>query len=120
MEESGENGFIVFTLGSVSSSKHMPRKHVNTFLKTFAKLPQKVIWKWDSEDQPENVPSNVLLFKWLPQQDLLGMCMDILQKILLCFAYTYEIIQVNPMPVYSLRTEDFLVCKNRSITGFLF
>ena len=51
----------------------MPNKHLDTFLKTFGRLSQKVIWKWDSDEQPENVPPNVLLSKWLPQQDLFGM-----------------------------------------------
>jgi len=73
VKEAGEDGFIIFTLGSVSSSEFMPKKHVDTFLKTFARLPQKVVWKWDSDKKPANVPSNVLLAKWLPQQDLLGM-----------------------------------------------
>jgi len=72
VKEAGEDGFIIFTLGSVSSSEFMPKKHVDTFLKTFARLPQKVVWKWDSDKKPANVPSNVLLAKWLPQQDLLG------------------------------------------------
>ena len=37
----------------------------------FRKLPQKVIWKWESEI-PADVPSNIMMTKWLPQQDLLG------------------------------------------------
>ena len=50
----------------------MPKEYVAVFLKTFARLPLKVIWKWDSDEKPENVPANVMLAKWLPQQDLLG------------------------------------------------
>ena len=48
----------------------MPKETVLIFLQVFSKLPQKVIWKWE-KDNLENVPSNVLLIDWLPQQDLL-------------------------------------------------
>ncbi|XP_066458537.1 UDP-glucuronosyltransferase 3A1-like isoform X2 [Eleutherodactylus coqui] len=71
--ESGESGFIVVTLGSMISS--LP---VEEFLKEmndgFAKMPQKVIWRYDRSDWPEelNVAHNVRLVDWLSQNDLLG------------------------------------------------
>ena len=49
----------------------MPEETLQAFMNAFAKIPQKVIWKWESE-VPENVPSNVMMTKWLSQQDLLG------------------------------------------------
>ena len=49
----------------------MPEETLQSFMNAFAKIPQKVIWKWESE-VPENVPSNVMMTKWLSQQDLLG------------------------------------------------
>ena len=42
-----------------------------TLLNVFGKLKQKVIWKWETE-QMEDKPKNVMLHKWLPQQDVLG------------------------------------------------
>ena len=43
------------------------------FLSTFARLPQRVVWKWDDQEKLHNdVPSNVMLTPWMPQQDLLG------------------------------------------------
>ena len=33
-------------------------------------LNRPVIWKWDEE--MDNVPDNVLISKWIPQQDLLA------------------------------------------------
>ena len=65
------NGFIVFTLGSFVPVSSMPKEILETFINVFAKIPQKVIWKWEAE-KPENIPSNVLMVDWLPQQDLLG------------------------------------------------
>lgn len=38
------------------------------FLRVFASLKEKVIWKFD--DTIENLPSNIMLGKWLPQNDI--------------------------------------------------
>jgi len=66
-----ENGFILFTLGSHIKGSSIPKKALQSFINIFAKLPQKVIWKWEDE-APEDIPKNIMLSKWLPQQDLLG------------------------------------------------
>ena len=65
------DGLIIFTLGSMIPVSSMPKEIVNIFISVFSKLPQKVIWKWEDEEQP-NVPANTKMVKWLPQQDLLG------------------------------------------------
>jgi hypothetical protein len=49
----------------------MPKETVDTFFRVFTKLPQRVIWKWEA-DIPENIPPNIMMVDWLPQQDLLG------------------------------------------------
>ncbi len=66
-----KDGFILFTLGSMTPGSSMPKKALQAFMNVFAKLPQTIIWKWENE-APENLPKNILLSKWLPQQDLLG------------------------------------------------
>lgn len=72
--KSEDNGCIIFTLGSIPSSKFMPEKHIQTFVKVFSMIPQQVIWKWDDSTHiPDNVSENVHLVNWLPQQDLLGL-----------------------------------------------
>lgn len=38
----------------------------------FRNLPQRVLWKYEDEDDMLDLPSNVMLGKWLPQQDILG------------------------------------------------
>nr|XP_057937451.1 UDP-glucuronosyltransferase-like isoform X1 [Doryrhamphus excisus] len=69
VEGSGEDGFIVFTLGSMVST--MPEEIAKHFFEAFAKIPQKVLWRYTGV-QPQNVPKNVKLMKWLPQNDLLA------------------------------------------------
>jgi glucuronosyltransferase len=41
------------------------------FLRVFARLPQRIIWKWEM-DSLSQLPNNVKMVDWLPQQDLLG------------------------------------------------
>ena len=44
---------------------------LDAFLNTFAKIPQRIIWKWEP-NVPQDFPPNVLPVDWIPQQDLLG------------------------------------------------
>uniref|UniRef100_UPI0037E75C75 UDP-glucuronosyltransferase 1A1-like n=1 Tax=Semicossyphus pulcher TaxID=241346 RepID=UPI0037E75C75 len=66
---SGEHGFIVFTLGSMVSD--MPEETTSIFLEAFRQIPQKVIWRYDGKI-PDNVPDNVKMMPWVPQNDLLA------------------------------------------------
>ena len=49
----------------------MGEKQRKMFLNTFSKLKQKVLWKWETEKM-DDLPKNVKLSKWVPQQDVLG------------------------------------------------
>nr|XP_046219504.1 UDP-glucuronosyltransferase-like isoform X2 [Oncorhynchus gorbuscha] len=69
VDESGEDGFVVFTLGSMISQ--MPEEKAKQFFDAFRKIPQRVVWRYTGV-VPENIPDNVRLMKWLPQNDLLG------------------------------------------------
>jgi glucuronosyltransferase len=62
---------IYFSLGSNVRSDHLPEVKRLAFLEAFSELPQKVLWKWESDVLPGQ-PSNMKLGKWLPQQDILG------------------------------------------------
>ncbi|XP_074545561.1 UDP-glucuronosyltransferase 1A1-like [Halichoeres trimaculatus] len=66
---SGEDGFIVFTLGSMVSD--MPEETTSIFLEAFRQIPQKVVWRFDGK-VPDNVPENVKMMHWVPQNDLLA------------------------------------------------
>ena len=50
----------------------MPPRILEIFLRSFAKLPQRVIWQWKDFTNDVKVPSSILLSDWLPQQDILG------------------------------------------------
>ncbi|XP_068218461.1 UDP-glycosyltransferase UGT5-like [Palaemon carinicauda] len=67
----GEDGFIFFSLGSVVKPSNMPENYRKILVEAFRSLKQRVLWKWD-EDTMEDLPPNVRLGKWLPQQDILG------------------------------------------------
>jgi glucuronosyltransferase len=43
----------------------------NALLKAFRELSQIVIWKYDGEIN--DLPKNVILKKWIPQNDILGL-----------------------------------------------
>merc|ERR1719361_2726614 len=49
----------------------MPDTKRKVLLNVFRNLKQKILWKWET-DQMEDKPPNVMLHKWLPQQDVLG------------------------------------------------
>ncbi|XP_041848036.1 UDP-glucuronosyltransferase 1A1-like [Melanotaenia boesemani] len=66
---SGEHGFVVFTLGSMVSD--MPEEITSIFIEAFRQIPQKVIWRYTGK-VPGNIPDNVKIMKWVPQNDLLA------------------------------------------------
>ncbi len=70
-KSSGEHGFIFFSMGSILQGSRLPESNRKALLGAFEKLKQKVLWKWETESMPD-LPPNVKLIKWAPQQDLLG------------------------------------------------
>ncbi|GAA6231317.1 UDP-glucuronosyltransferase-like [Lates japonicus] len=66
---SGDDGFIVFTMGSMVSN--MPEDKAKQFFDAFQQIPQRVVWRYTGVT-PGDVPENVRLMKWLPQNDLLA------------------------------------------------
>lgn len=67
----GEDGFIFFSLGSAVTPSDMPEEYRKTLVQVFGSLKQRVLWKWN-KDSMDDLPPNVRLGKWLPQQDILG------------------------------------------------
>ena len=65
---SAKDGVILMTFGS--SSHNLDSTLVNEFVKAFAMIRQKIIWKYGK--QPDNLPSNMKVMSWLPQNDILG------------------------------------------------
>ncbi|XP_063610712.1 UDP-glycosyltransferase UGT5-like [Penaeus indicus] len=71
VQGAGDDGFIFFSLGTAVVPSDMPEESRQILVKVFGSLKQRVLWKWDQDDMPD-LPPNVRLGKWLPQQDILG------------------------------------------------
>ncbi|XP_040823059.1 UDP-glucuronosyltransferase 2B13-like [Ochotona curzoniae] len=69
VQSSGEEGVVVFSLGSMISN--MTEERANVIASALAQLPQKVLWKFDGM-KPHTLGPNTRLYKWMPQNDLLG------------------------------------------------
>ena len=67
--DSAKDGVIVFTLGS--GLKRLPKAMLDKVVPVFQELKKKVVMRHDGEI-PKTIPKNVLIQKWLPQNNLLG------------------------------------------------
>ncbi|XP_044082138.1 UDP-glucuronosyltransferase 2B31-like isoform X5 [Neovison vison] len=69
VQSSGENGIVVFTLGSMVTN--LPEEKANVIASALAQIPQKVLWRFTGK-KPDNLGPNTRLYDWIPQNDLLG------------------------------------------------
>ncbi|KAM9367076.1 UDP-glucuronosyltransferase 2B15-like [Symphorus nematophorus] len=69
VQSSGEHGVIIMSLGTLIGE--LPHDLADEIAAAFAKLPQKVIWRYKG-DRPATLGNNTLLVDWMPQGDLLG------------------------------------------------
>ncbi|XP_040822662.1 UDP-glucuronosyltransferase 2B14-like isoform X3 [Ochotona curzoniae] len=69
VQSSGEEGVVVFSLGSMVSN--MTEERANVIASALAQLPQKVLWRFDGK-KPETLGPNTQMYNWIPQNDLLG------------------------------------------------
>ncbi|XP_050524847.1 UDP-glycosyltransferase UGT5-like [Daktulosphaira vitifoliae] len=69
--ETAEKGVVYFSLGSVIRSSDMPKDTQSMLLSELSKIEQIVLWKWEADDLPQ-LPKNVIIRKWFPQNDILG------------------------------------------------
>lgn len=69
--DEAKHGAILFSLGSNIRSDKMTPEKVKAFLDAFSELQQRVLWKWEA-DSLAGQPHNVMLRKWMPQNDILG------------------------------------------------
>ncbi|KAI4829877.1 hypothetical protein KUCAC02_001537 [Chaenocephalus aceratus] len=69
VQSSGEHGVIIMSLGTLIGE--LPHDLADEIAAAFAKLPQKVIWRYKGE-RPATLGNNTLLVDWMPQNDLLG------------------------------------------------
>lgn len=69
--DASEEGVVYFSMGSSLKSADMPIEKRNIILKVLSKIKQKVLWKFEA-DNIDNLPGNMKIQKWLPQQDILA------------------------------------------------
>ncbi|KAF4519854.1 UDP-glycosyltransferase-12 [Ephemera danica] len=69
--DDAKEGVIYFSMGSNLRSDKMPAEKLEAFMNAFSEIPQRVLWKWESDEFPGK-PRNVKVSKWLPQQDILA------------------------------------------------
>ncbi|XP_057583018.1 UDP-glucuronosyltransferase 2C1-like [Hippopotamus amphibius kiboko] len=69
VQSSGEDGVVVFTLGSMI--KNLTEEKSNVIASALAQIPQKVLWRYTGK-KPETLGANTRLYEWIPQNDILG------------------------------------------------
>ncbi|XP_072943570.1 UDP-glucosyltransferase 2-like [Epargyreus clarus] len=65
-----KNGVIFFSMGSVLKGEDLPDHMRRSLIQYFAQLKQTIIWKFES--QIDNLPKNVHVVEWAPQQSILN------------------------------------------------
>lgn len=75
LDNSGDAGFIIVSFGSMLRGDELPKDIRRIFMSTFARLQQRVVWKWENEsrfdEEGELIPNNIKTISWLPQRELL-------------------------------------------------
>ncbi len=74
---------IKISVFKILSGSKMPEPKRQELVKAFQALKErgiKVLWKWETEEM-EGRPDNILLKKWLPQQDVLGKIKQVLENL---------------------------------------
>ena len=67
---SDPRGVVLVSFGSAIKPSAMSEDQLSVLIDTFKRIELSVIWKWDADI--ENLPKNVKISPWVPQQDLLG------------------------------------------------
>ncbi|EDV36121.2 uncharacterized protein Dana_GF12118, isoform B [Drosophila ananassae] len=66
------HGAIYFSLGSQVRNADLPPEKLQILLDVFGSLKQRVLWKFEDENLPPNLPANVKIQAWMPQTDILA------------------------------------------------
>lgn len=67
---SAKHGVIYFSLGTVIQGEKLQPGVIQAMINVFGRLEQKILWKWS--DDIQQIPDNVMIGKWFPQQDILS------------------------------------------------
>ena len=66
------DGVIYFSMGTNILSINLPDEIKENLIKSFGKLKQRVLMKWEEDISVTDKPANIRIEKWLPQKDLLA------------------------------------------------
>lgn len=71
---SGTNGFMYLSFGTVADFTQFPEHIQRNFISALYKFPEmKFVWKSQSDIKVKELPKNVFITKWAPQQTILCM-----------------------------------------------
>ncbi|XP_075228069.1 UDP-glycosyltransferase UGT5-like [Lycorma delicatula] len=66
------DGIIYFSFGSMVKISNLDPEILNIFLNVLSKLPQRILWKWEKDENIPGQSSNIKTSKWFPQRDILA------------------------------------------------
>lgn len=68
--DSAENGIVYFSMGSTVRTANFDTNFINTIINSLSKINATFLWKY--EEELKNLPKNIIIRKWLPQNSILG------------------------------------------------
>ena len=71
IEESGKNGFIYVSFGSMMKLEELSVDMQNVFFEAFRGIDTRFVLRWEGAPPPQ-LPPNVFTWKWMPQKEILG------------------------------------------------
>lgn len=69
----GKKGAVLMTLGTNVRSDEIGQERIDAILETFRQTPDyNFLWKFETSEMLKNLPPNVKISDWLPQNDILA------------------------------------------------
>ncbi|KAG5685004.1 hypothetical protein PVAND_014207 [Polypedilum vanderplanki] len=69
----GKKGAILMTLGTNMRSDEIGKDAINAVLEAFRSIPDyNFLWKFETSEMLQDLPKNVMIKDWLPQNDILA------------------------------------------------
>lgn len=66
------HGVIYFSFGTIIMTSDKINKYGENIMSVLRRIPQHVLLKWEDDQPYYNLPKNVRISKWFPQNDILG------------------------------------------------
>ncbi|KAE8749662.1 UDP-glycosyltransferase-06 [Frankliniella occidentalis] len=71
-EKAAPHGFVFMSFGTNVRAASLSKGSRDAILRAFARIKQRVLWKYEDDDILDKLPPNVRVAKWLPQNDILA------------------------------------------------